>query len=48
MLLLATMRAGERNIGFDARIGTAYRSANGYRIPEITFTRKGGMGRGVE
>lgn len=46
-LLLATIRAGERRIGFAAEVGQALCEINGYRVPELTFVKKNG-GKNVE
>ena len=42
MLLLASIRAGERNASFNAQIGSGSRDINGYTVPRIKFTKKGG------
>ena len=41
-ILLATIRSGERNTNFKAQLGAGIQETNGYRIPQIIFTRKGG------
>jgi hypothetical protein len=41
LLLLAAIRAGERNTGFKAQFGDNFFNTNGYKIPEIMFTKKG-------
>jgi hypothetical protein len=40
LLLLATVRAGEKNIDFVAQFGDGWVNTNGYVIPEMTFTKK--------
>ena len=40
-ILLAAIRAGERNSIFKVQFGTGKRETNGYKIPEINFSRKG-------
>ncbi|MCL2066720.1 MAG: DUF5716 family protein [Treponema sp.] len=40
-ILLATIRAGERNSIFKVQFGTGRRETNGYKIPELNFSRKG-------
>lgn len=42
MLLLATIRAGERLASFKAQVGAGSRSINGYTVPDITLTKKQG------
>jgi len=40
-ILLATIRAGERNSVFKVQFGSGKREISGYKIPEINFSRKG-------
>ena len=48
MLLLAAIRAGERNINFETQIGTGSLKTNGYGIPKMVFIRKGESENHVE
>jgi hypothetical protein len=41
MLLLAAIRAGESNTDFKAQAGTGSLMINGYRVPQMFFTRTG-------
>jgi len=47
MLLLATIRAGERRADFKAQPKADSLIINGYRVPKIVFTRKGGANKHV-
>jgi hypothetical protein len=47
-LLLAAIRAGERNTDFKVQMGTDNLNINGYGIPQMVFTRKGGKVEHVE
>ncbi|MCL1804875.1 MAG: DUF5716 family protein [Clostridiales bacterium] len=48
LLLLSAIRAGERDTNFSVKPGIGSLDINGYRIPKLTFSRKGGGGQGVE
>lgn len=48
LLLLAAIRAGERNTSFKVQAGTGSLRINGYGIPQMVFTRKGGGDKYVE
>ena len=48
LLLLAAIRSGERNTGFKAEVGTDSIKINGYGIPKMIFTKKGGAQENVE
>jgi len=48
LLLLAAIRAGERNTNFKVKAGTGSRKINGYGIPQMEFTRKKGGDKHVE
>jgi hypothetical protein len=48
LLLLAAIRAGERNTSFKVQTGTGSLRINGYGIPHMVFTRKGGRDKYVE
>ena len=41
ILLLAAIRAGEKNTGFIAQFGDGWFMTNGYKIPEMIFYKKG-------
>jgi hypothetical protein len=48
LLLLAAIRAGERNTSFKTQVGTGTLKVNGYRIPQMVFSKKGGGDKYVE
>jgi hypothetical protein len=48
LLLLAAIRAGERNTNFKVQAGTGSLRINGYGIPQMVFIRKGGRDKHVE
>jgi len=48
LLLLAAIRAGEKNTNFKVQAGTGSLRSNGYGIPKMVFTRKGGRDKHVE
>jgi hypothetical protein len=48
MLLLAAIRAGERNANFKAQTGTGSLNINGYKVPQMVFTKKGDGNKHVE
>jgi hypothetical protein len=48
MLLLAAIRAGERNTNYKAHVGTGILRINGYGIPKMVFKKKKGGDNNVE
>jgi len=48
LLLLAAIRAGERNTNYKIQVGTGSLKINGYRIPQMVFSKKGGGVKNVE